>query len=130
MKLYPNGYKDEKLKSRTILIKLNPDQYPLARVTRHLSASQRRRFKQEVAREVRQTKYHFKNYGWDLDWELIKDGVFGAVFGHELSTHLLASIMKAAKVGLSFKAGVAMLRKRPTLKRGRMTLKRGSGKTT
>jgi hypothetical protein len=113
------------MKSKTILIKLNPHNYPLARVIRHLSDSQRRRFKQEVAREVRQTKYHFKKYGWDLDWELIKDEVFGTVFGHDLSTYLLASIMKAAKVGLSFKAGVAMLSKQPTSKRGRVTRKRG-----
>lgn len=115
-------------RSKTILIKLNPANYPIKRITRQLSAKQYRAFKREVAREVRQTKYHFKKYGWDLDWELIKDGVFGTVFGHDLSTHLLASIMTAAKVGLSLKAGVAMLSKRPTSKRGHMTRKRGNRK--
>ena len=99
-------------RSKPIIIKLDPANYPLKRVTRHLSATQRRLFKKAVAQQCREIRYHFKKWGWGLDWEMIKDEVFGTVFGSELSTHLLAQVMTASRSELIMNGNAPYLQKR------------------
>lgn len=98
-------------KVKVILTKLNADNYPFSVITGQLSTNQRRRFKQRVAREVREIKYHFKKYGWDLDWGVIKDSVLNPVFGNGLSGYLLSAVMNATDAMLCMKDNTLILSK-------------------
>lgn len=88
---------DKSMKKKTLTFRLNPKQFPFEVVTRHLSATQKRKFKAVVKERLKEIKQHFRRDGWPLHWRCIEEEIFMRVFGSLIETYLMAQFLSVRR---------------------------------
>lgn len=102
------------------------------KVRKALPAALFRRLERKLTQRVKEVQQHFKKDKWDLSWRLIEAEIYNEVFGYDLEWYVMGRFLQAGPDRLVWDSEDSefMLRrvadkrrKRPTLKRGRVTSK-------
>lgn len=74
--------------------------------------------KKAARKVVKSTKWHFKKYGWDLDYSFLVTDIFYEAFGHHLENYLWKELARQkVAVVMTCEDGRIMLRKRKPKKK-------------
>ena len=85
----------KKPKVKILTLKINPKDYRKG-AHRYLTFTQCMQLETALKRGIKDTNVHFrkKGHGWNLSWACIEEGILNEVFGHHLTTYILARYLK------------------------------------